>query len=154
MTMKTRATRRTLLKGAGALAAAALVPATLRAQTEPLRLGILTPLTGAGSADGPRMLAAMQAVAKEVNAAGGVLGRQIAFVIEDDQTNPDAAVKAARKLIDVDPVPVILGTRASAAKTAVGPPCLGRQTLLTPPSGARTLTQLPPHGALCPTQPH
>jgi len=34
------------------------------------------------------MLAAMQAVATEVNAAGGVLGRRIEFVIEDDQTTP------------------------------------------------------------------
>ena len=35
-----------------------------RAQTEALRLGVLTPLTGAGSFDGPRMLKAMQAVAE------------------------------------------------------------------------------------------
>jgi branched-chain amino acid transport system substrate-binding protein len=66
MTTRRSPSRRTVLKGVGALAALALAPATLRAQGEPLRLGILTPLTGAGSADGPRMLAAMQAVAKEV----------------------------------------------------------------------------------------
>jgi len=151
---KTRATRRTLLKGAGALAAAALMPATLRAQNEPLRLGILTPLTGAGSADGPRMLAAMQAVAKEVNAAGGVLGRQIAFVVEDDQTNPDAAVKAARKLIDVDRVPVIMGTWASAVTTAVAPLCWESKTFLTTVSGADTITKLPHQGYLIRTQPN
>jgi ABC-type branched-subunit amino acid transport system substrate-binding protein len=154
--MKTtmKATRRTLLKGAGALAAAALAPATLRAQNEPLRLGILTPLTGAGSADGPRMLAAMQAVAKEVNAAGGVLGRQIEFVIEDDQTNPDAAVKAARKLIDVDRVPVIMGTWASAVTTAVAPLCWESKTFLTTVSGADTITKLPHQGYLIRTQPN
>ena len=44
----------------------------------------------------------MQAVVAEVNAAGGVLGRQIELVVEDDQTNPEAAVRAARKLIDVE----------------------------------------------------
>jgi ABC-type branched-subunit amino acid transport system substrate-binding protein len=154
MTMQTKATRRTLLKGAGALAAAAMVPATLRAQNEPLRLGILTPLTGAGSADGPRMLAAMQAVAKEVNAAGGVLGRQIEFVIEDDQTNPDAAVKAARKLIDVDRVPVIMGTWASAVTTAVAPLCWESKTFLTTVSGADTITKLPHQGYLIRTQPN
>ena len=154
MTMQTKATRRTLLKGAGALAAAAMVPGTLRAQNEPLRLGILTPLTGAGSADGPRMLAAMQAVAKEVNAAGGVLGRQIEFVIEDDQTNPDAAVKAARKLIDVDRVPVIMGTWASAVTTAVAPLCWESKTFLTTVSGADTITKLPHQGYLIRTQPN
>jgi ABC-type branched-subunit amino acid transport system substrate-binding protein len=146
--------RRTVLKGAGALAAAALAPATLRAADEPLRLGILTPLTGAGSADGPRMLAAMQAVAKEVNAAGGVLGRQVAFVVEDGQTNPDAAVKAARKLIDVDRVPVIMGTWASAVTTAVAPLCWESKTFLTTVSGADTITKLPHQGYLIRTQPN
>ncbi len=134
-------TRRTIITGAGALAATALAPATLRAQGAPLRLGVLTPLTGAGSADGPRMLAGMQAVAKEVNAAGGLLGRQIEFIIEDDQTNPDAAVKAARKLIDVDRVPVIMGTWASAVTTAVAPLCWESKTFLTTVSGADTITK-------------
>ncbi len=59
----------------------------------------------------------------EVNAAGGVLGRQIQLVSEDDQTNPEAAVRAARKLIDVDKVAAIMGTWASAVTTAVAPLC-------------------------------
>jgi branched-chain amino acid transport system substrate-binding protein len=143
-----------MLKGVGALAAAAMVPAPLRAEGEALRLGVLTPLTGAGSADGPRMLAAIQAVAKEVNATGGVLGRQIEFVIEDDQTNPDAAVKAARKLIDVDRVPVIMGTWASAVTTAVAPLCWESKTFLTTVSGADTITKLPHQGYLIRTQPN
>ena len=49
---------------------------------------MLTPLTGAGSFDGPRMLKAMQAVANDINAAGGLLGRKIELVVEDDETNP------------------------------------------------------------------
>ena len=61
-----------------------------RAQGAPLQLGVLTPLTGAGGFDGPRMLKAMQAVANEINAAGGLLGRKIELVVEDDQTNPEA----------------------------------------------------------------
>jgi hypothetical protein len=153
--MTTRSpTRRTVLKGTGALATLALAPATLCAQGEPVRLGVLTPLTGAGSADGPRMLAAMQAVAKEINAAGGVLGRQIEFIIEDDQTNPDAAVKAARKLIDVGRVPVIMGTWASAVTTAVAPLCWESKTFLTTVSGADTITKLPHQGYLIRTQPN
>ena len=55
--------RRTVLKGAAAAASVTAFPAVLRAQSEPLRLGVLTPLTGAGGFDGPRMLKAMQAVA-------------------------------------------------------------------------------------------
>ncbi|HUN45474.1 MAG TPA: ABC transporter substrate-binding protein, partial [Stellaceae bacterium] len=108
-----RISRRTALAGGTALLAApSLLVSSSRAQGAPLRLGVLTPLTGAGGYDGPRMLRAMQLVATEVNAAGGVLGRQIELVVEDSQTNPEPAVRAARKLIDVDKVPVIMGTWA------------------------------------------
>ena len=121
--MAIRQTRRTVLKAASALATASILPTGSYAQSEPLRLGVLTALTGAGGADGPRMLKAMQLVADEVNAAGGVLGRKIELVVEDDQTNPEAAVRAARKLIEVNKVPVLMGTWASAVTSAVAPVC-------------------------------
>src|SRR6516165_869595 len=105
----TNTTRRNLVKGAAAMTVAAAMPNRASAQGEALKFGILTPLTGAGGADGPRMLKAMQAVIEEVNRTGGVLGRKIESVVEDDQTNPEAAVRAARKLIEVDKVPAIMG---------------------------------------------
>ncbi|MCC7047314.1 MAG: ABC transporter substrate-binding protein, partial [Alphaproteobacteria bacterium] len=58
--------RRALVKGAGALAFTGAMPAIVRAQGAPMQLGVLTPLTGAGGFDGPRMLKAMQAVFDEV----------------------------------------------------------------------------------------
>jgi ABC-type branched-subunit amino acid transport system substrate-binding protein len=146
--------RRSLLQGAAAITSAGLLPTALLAQDASLRLGVLTPLTGAGGFDGPRMLKAMQAVAAEVNAAGGVLGRKIELVVEDDQTNPEAAVRAARKLIDVDKVPVIMGTWASAVTTAVAPVCWESKTFLTTVSGADTITLLPHQGYLIRTQPN
>jgi ABC-type branched-subunit amino acid transport system substrate-binding protein len=147
--------RRTVLKGAAAATPAVLMPpGLLRAQPAPLRLGVLTPLTGAGGFDGPRMLKAMQTVAAEVNAAGGVLGRKIELVVEDDQTSPEAAVRAARKLIDVDKVPVIMGTWASAVTSAVAPVCWESRTFLTTVSGADTITLLPHQGYLIRTQPN
>jgi ABC-type branched-subunit amino acid transport system substrate-binding protein len=142
-------TRRHIL---GAAAASLAVPAL--AQAEALRLGVLTPLTGAGSFDGPRMLKAMQAVATEINAAGGLLGRPIELVVEDDETNPEAAVRAAHKLVDVDRVPVIMGTWASAVTTAVAPVCWETKTFLTTVSGADSITHLPHQGYLIRTQPN
>jgi ABC-type branched-subunit amino acid transport system substrate-binding protein len=142
-------TRRRVL----ATAAAGLVlPAV--AQTGPLRLGVLTPLTGAGSFDGPRMLKAMQVVAAEINAAGGLLGRPIELVVEDDETNPEAAVRAAQKLVNVDRVPAIMGTWASAVTTAVAPVCWESKTFLTTVSGADSITHLPHQGYLIRTQPN
>jgi len=147
-------TRRAALIGAGGLALSTGLRIPARAQEGPLRLGVLTPLTGAGSFDGPRMLKAMQAVADEVNAAGGVLGRKIELVVEDDETNPEAAVRAAHKLIDVDKVPVIMGTWASAVTTAVAPVCWESKTFLTTVSGADSITLLPHQGYLIRTQPN
>ena len=146
--------RRDFVKGAGALALAGMAPAIVRAQGAPLQLGVLTPLTGAGGFDGPRMAKAMQAVMDEVNAAGGLLGRKVVLVIEDDQTNPEAAVRAARKLIDVTKVPVIMGTWASAVTAAVAPVCWESKTFLTTVSGADPITLLPHQGYLIRTQPN
>ena len=115
---------------------------------------MLTPLTGAGGADGPRMLKAMEAVRAAVNAAGGLLGRQVTFSIEDTQTSPENAVRAARKLIDVDGVPAIMGTWASAVTTAVAPVCWESRTFLTTCSGADGITRLPHNGYLIRTQPN
>src|SRR5947209_5122323 len=153
MSGNTISRRRALQAIAAAAGTAVSAPAILRAQ-DTLQLGVLTPLTGAGGFDGPRMLKAMQAVATEVNAAGGLLGRQISLIIEDDQTNPEAAVRAARKLIDVSKVPVIMGTWASAVTSAVAPVCWESKTFLTTVSGADSITLLPHQGYLIRTQPN
>jgi branched-chain amino acid transport system substrate-binding protein len=149
----TKTTRRALIKGAAAMTTTAALPIRAYAQGEPLKFGILTPLTGAGGQDGPRMLKAMQAVIDEVNKGGGVLGRKIETIVEDDQTNPEAAVRAARKLIEVNKVPVIMGTWASAVTSAVAPVCWESKTFLCTVSGADSITQLPHQGYLIRTQP-
>ena len=152
--MRHRLSRRDLLATGAAAAAAAVLPRPARAQQAPIKLGTLTPLTGAGGSYGPSMRRAMEYVAQEVNAAGGVLGRQVQLVSEDDQTNPEAAVRAARKLIDVDKVAAIMGTWASAVTTAVAPLCWESKTFLTTVSGSDTITQLPHLGYLVRTQPN
>ena len=146
-----RFTRRGVLQAATAVVA---MPGIGRAQAASLTLGVLTPLTGAGSFDGPRMLKAMQAVAGDINAAGGLMGRKIELVVEDDETNPEAAVRAAHKLVDVNKVPVIMGTWASAVTTAVAPVCWESKTFLTTVSGADSITHLPHQGYLIRTQPN
>src|SRR5436190_10900115 len=152
--MTVRLTRRRFLIGAGAFAGATARAPIARAQAAPIRLGTLTPLTGAGGNYGPSMRKAMEWVAEQVNGAGGVNGRKIQLAGEDDQTNPEAAVRAARKLIDVDKVAAIMGTWASAVTTAVAPLCWESKTFLTTVSGSDTITQLPHQGFLIRTQPN
>ncbi|MBN9458240.1 MAG: ABC transporter substrate-binding protein [Bosea sp. (in: a-proteobacteria)] len=146
--------RRTLLAGAAALAGLSALPGRALAQGAPIRIGTLTPLTGAGGPYGPVMVKAVKAVIDEVNAAGGVLGRKVELISEDDQTNPEAGVRAARKLIDVDKVSAIVGTWASSVTTAVAPLCWESKTFLATVSGADSITQLPHQGYLIRTQPN
>ena len=146
--------RRHLLAGAAALAGATALPRFAMAQAGPIKIATLTPLTGAGGPYGPVMVKAVKAVVDEVNAAGGVLGRKIELISEDDQTNPEAGVRAARKLIDVDKVSAILGTWASSVTTAVAPLCWESKTFLATVSGADSITALPHQGYLIRTQPN
>ena len=146
--------RRALLGGAASAGVLASLAGVVRAQPAAIRLGTLNPLTGSGGSYGPSMRKAMEWVAQEVNAAGGVNGRQVQLFSEDDETNPEAAVRAARKLIDVDKVAAVMGTWASAVTTAVAPLCWESKTFLTTVSGSDTITQLPHNGYLIRTQPN
>jgi branched-chain amino acid transport system substrate-binding protein len=144
-------TRRGLLLGG---AAALATPAILRAQEGPIRIATLTPLTGVGGNYGPSMRDAVLGVIEAVNGAGGVMGRQIQVVSEDTQTSPEAAVRAARKLIDVDGVQAIIGTWASSVTTAVAPLAWESNVMVFTVSGADSITQLPHGGFIARTQPN
>ena len=78
-----------------------------------IKLGGVFPLTG----DVPALGAAMQNGAnlaiKEINDAGGVLGKKLEFTVEDDQNQASAAPNAITKLIDQDKVKAVIGTYAS-----------------------------------------
>ena len=151
-------TRREVLKTGGAAAAAALmanraVPA--RAQSkEPIPIGTLCPLTGAGGAYGPDMQKAIVAVAERINKGGGIQGRQIQIFHEDSQTNPEAAVRAARKLIDVNKVVALMSTFASAVTLAVKPLAVESKVFYISVSGADAVTEGNHGGYIARTQPN
>ena len=149
----TKINRRTALKGAAAAGAVLAAPAIVRAQSAAPKLATLTPLTGAGGSYGPSMRKSALAVVEAVNAAGGLLGQQIEVTSGDTQTSPEAAVRAARKLIDVDRAMAIVGTWASSVTTAVAPLCWESKTMLACVSGADSITRLPHLGFIIRTQP-
>ncbi len=155
-TAQTHASRRAILKGAAALGAGlAFLPRAGRAQPSgPIRIAGLVPLTGGGGAFGPNMAASHKLVVDEVNAAGGVLGRKVELITEDDQTNPEAGVRAARKLIDVDKVSAIMSVWASAVGTAVLPLCWENKVMMLAICAADTIAELPHQGYFVRTQPH
>lgn len=112
--------REALIGSASALALAVQIPA--RAQdAKVFRIGALNPITGAGSAYGSGMQKAIAFAIDEVNVAGGAGGRKLQMFAEDSQTSADAAVLAARKLIEINKVDAILGTWSSGETLAIMP---------------------------------
>jgi branched-chain amino acid transport system substrate-binding protein len=148
-------TRRELLKASGAAGLVLGAPALVSAQSkEPIPIGTLCPLTGAGGSYGPDMQRAVVAVVERINKAGGIAGRPIQLFHEDDQTNAEAGVRAARKLIDVNRVVAIVSTWASAVTLAVKPLCVEAKVFLIGVSGADSVTQGDHRGYVARTQPN
>src|SRR5262245_32532634 len=148
-------TRRQLLEVSATAGLVLGAPAIVRAQSkEPIPIGTLCPLTGAGGSYGPDMQKAVVAVAERVNGSGGIHGRPIQLFHEDDQTNAEAGVRAARKLIDVNKVVAIVATWASAVTLAVKPLCIEARVFLIGVSGADAVTQGDHKGYVARTQPN
>ncbi|WP_342128466.1 ABC transporter substrate-binding protein [Hydrogenophaga sp. OTU3427] len=107
--------------------------------TGSFRIGALNPITGAGANYGGGMQKSILFAADAVNAAGGAAGRKLEVFAEDDQTTPNAAVLAAKKLIEVNKVQAILGTWASGVSLAVMPLTNDANAILMHTSGAVSL---------------
>jgi len=89
---------------------------------EPIKVGIILPLTGAQAKFGEIEKRSFEMAAEEINEKGGVHGRRIILLFEDDTGRPDVGRAAVEKLISRDKVPVLTGGYASAvthAATAV-----------------------------------
>ena len=108
------------LKTALAVFGATLLAATASAQ-DTIKIGVTEPLTGAFAASGNYVTQGAKIAEDQINAAGGVLGKKIQLVIEDNKSNPTEAVSTAEKLIVRDKVPVMMGAWSSTLTLAVMP---------------------------------
>lgn len=79
----------------------------------PIRIGLSVALTGGVAANGKQVLLAMQVWRDDINAKGGLLGRQVQFVYYDDQSNPSNVPALYTKLIEVDKVDLTVGPYAT-----------------------------------------
>ncbi|WP_342643757.1 substrate-binding protein [Rhodoligotrophos ferricapiens] len=117
-------TRRDVLKttalAATTIAAPAIFTRPLRA-ADPIRIGVISPLTGAWTVYGKAHSAGFQLAVDEINQAGGVLGRQIEVVLADSKTEPRIVVEQANRLIRQERVDFLAGTFSSAERNAAGP---------------------------------
>ncbi|MGH6814885.1 MAG: ABC transporter substrate-binding protein [Hyphomicrobiaceae bacterium] len=110
---------RTLKTALGVLGAV-LFSGTASAQ-DAIKIGVTQPLTGAFAASGNYVAQGAKIAEEEINKAGGVLGRKIQLLIEDNKSNPTEAVATAEKLIVKDKVPVMMGAWSSTLTLAIMP---------------------------------
>ncbi len=116
--MKTKSSKRLIVGLIALLAVFTLSGTGLCADT--IQLGVAGPHSGDLASYGIPTVKAAELVVKEVNAAGGILGKQVELVVEDDVCKPEVATNTATKMVSED-VKVVLGHICSGAtKAALG----------------------------------
>jgi branched-chain amino acid transport system substrate-binding protein len=112
--------RRSVLKGGAAMAGVLAVgfPAIVRAQTDKIKIGHLTPLTGFLGALGAYAQLGIRMAEAEINAAGGVMGRQL-DIMSEDSVNPATAATKAQRMLERDGATVLMGEINSASALTI-----------------------------------
>ena len=87
---------------------------------DPIKIGVVTPLSGTYAGIGQQVKWGLELATKEVNATGGIMGRQVELTFEDEEANPSVAVQKADKLFQVGKVDFLTGTVNSGSTLAVG----------------------------------
>jgi branched-chain amino acid transport system substrate-binding protein len=112
-----------------ALAISALAMSVAARAADAIKIGFSTSLTGPLASSGKANLLAQQIWAEQVNAEGGLLGRQVEFTYYDDQSNASTVPGIYAKLIDVDKVDLLMGAATNLIVAAM-PEIIQRQKLV------------------------
>lgn len=97
------------------------LPARAAETPEPVKIGLLAPLTGFASADGFSVLESVKLAVEKVNAGGGIMGRPVELIYYDDAADSKQAVSLANKLIQQDKVDAFVAGSYSLPSRAVAP---------------------------------
>lgn len=117
-----RRQRPTLARGMSLLSAVVILAAAVApaaAQGKPIRIGEINSYSGLATVYTFPYKEGLLMAAKEINDAGGVLGRPIEFIFRDDKLKPDEAVKAARELVGQEKVDFLAGCISSGVGLAI-----------------------------------
>ncbi|MDF2114162.1 ABC transporter substrate-binding protein [Roseiarcaceae bacterium H3SJ34-1] len=131
---------RTRFASALAFATGFLLSAAGAYAQDVIKIGVITDRVGSGKFYAEPVTRGIELGAKMINEKGGVLGKKIQLIIEDDQNKPDVSAAKARKLVD-DGVIVIMSNTGSPATQQAQTVSLETKTPhLTPANSADTLT--------------
>ncbi|PYO08653.1 MAG: ABC transporter substrate-binding protein, partial [Candidatus Rokuibacteriota bacterium] len=105
-----------------ALVLVALAALTVPGHSQsPIRIGVIEPLSGPVAASGNYVRMGAEIARDWINAKGGIAGRKVDLLIEDNKSDPKEAASAAEKLIVRDKVPAIMGAWGSSMTLAAMP---------------------------------
>jgi branched-chain amino acid transport system substrate-binding protein len=120
MSSNVRAPRRAFLQLSVAAALGVALAAPAAAQ-EPIKIGLVTALSGQSARAGEAITRGLTIAIEELNASGGVLGRKFELVRRDDEATPAKGVIAARELIFKEKVAVLFGGLDTPVSLAIVP---------------------------------
>jgi branched-chain amino acid transport system substrate-binding protein len=130
--MARKLSRRRIMQAGAALGASTVfAPSVLTyAQGEtPIKVGMHDPLTGTYAAEGDSEVKGAKMALAEINAKGGMLGRKVELVVEDDNANAGLAAQKAHKLIDQEGCTFLMGAVSSATALSVNQVAHDKKTL-------------------------
>jgi branched-chain amino acid transport system substrate-binding protein len=112
--------RRHILKAGAAIAGTTALgfPAIVRGQSDRIKIGHLTPMTGFLGALGEYSVLGIKMAEEEINKSGGVMGRQIE-VMSEDSVNPATAATKAQRMFERDGALVLMGEINSASALTI-----------------------------------
>ncbi|MGL5165055.1 MAG: ABC transporter substrate-binding protein [Afipia sp.] len=87
---------------------------------EPIKIGVVTPLSGTYAGIGQPVRWGLELAAQEINGAGGIGGRKVVLIFEDEEANPSVAVQKAERLFQIEKVDFLTGMVNSGSTLAVG----------------------------------
>jgi len=114
-------------------ASPAATTTTATSSNDGLKIGSLLPSTGDLAAIGQQMVDSVPLVVETVNACGGVNGKPVTLIAQDDQTDPRAGAAAMTKLAEVDRVAGVVGSFASSVSSAAVPIAVRNKVMLISP---------------------
>jgi branched-chain amino acid transport system substrate-binding protein len=119
--MKTARTILSIVTATALLAATTGLVACGPKEEETIKIGAILPLTGDAAAYGKWIQEGLELGVADINEEGGIDGKKLEIIYEDDAADPTTAVNAISKLIKVDKVPIVFGSWVSSCVLSIAP---------------------------------
>lgn len=111
-------------------------------ESNTIKIGTIQSISGQVSTYGIQTRDAIKMAVEEINAEGGVLGKQIELIVEDDEASPDKTTNAFKKLVAKDKVVAVIGALISKCTLAITQEAQAKKVvLITPTSTNDTVTE-------------